>query len=77
MNRVEDKRKAILEATLRLISQNGFHGTAVSKVAKEAQVSTGSIYHYFAGKDDLINELYKEIKREKGKAFLCWDAFKR
>jgi AcrR family transcriptional regulator len=66
MARVDDKRAAILTATLRLISQNGFHGTAMSKVAKEAGVSAGIIYHYFDSKDELIDELYKEIKRNLG-----------
>ena len=68
MNQVEDKRTAILEATLRLISENGFHGAAMSKVAKEAGVSAGIIYHYFDSKDDLINELYKYIKQKFGEA---------
>ena len=63
MERVDDKRAAILAATLRLISKNGFHGTAMSKVAKEAGVSAGIIYHYFDSKDELMDELYKEIKR--------------
>ncbi len=66
MDQIEDKRIAILDATLRLISKNGFHGTAMSKVAKEAGVSAGIIYHYFAGKDDLMDELYKYIKRKFG-----------
>jgi AcrR family transcriptional regulator len=47
MDHVEDKRRAILAATLRLISKNGFHGTAMSRVAQEAGVSTGIISHYF------------------------------
>ena len=66
MDHVEDKRTAILNATLRLISQNGFHGTAMSKVAQEAGVSAGIIYHYFDSKDDLMDELYKDIKRRFG-----------
>jgi AcrR family transcriptional regulator len=66
MNQVDDKRTAILKATLRLISKNGFHGTAMSKVAKEAGVSAGIIYHYFDSKDDLMDELYREIKRNFG-----------
>ena len=66
MDHVEDKRQAILDATLRLISKNGFHGTAMSKVAQEARVSTGIIYHYFDSKNDLMNELYKHIKRNFG-----------
>jgi AcrR family transcriptional regulator len=68
MTQVEDKRAAILQATLRLISENGFHGTAMSKVAKEAGVSAGIIYHYFDSKDDLMDELYRDIKRNFGQA---------
>jgi AcrR family transcriptional regulator len=59
---VSDKRSAILETTLALISKRGFHNTPMSMIAKEADVSTGIIYHYFAGKEELILELYKEIK---------------
>jgi len=70
MEHVEDKRQAILDATLRLISKNGFHGTAMSKIAQEAGVSTGSIYHYFDSKDELIDELYKAIKRRSARAVL-------
>lgn len=59
---VSDKRSAILETTLDLISKRGFHNTPMSAIAKESGVSTGIIYHYFSGKEDLILELYKEIK---------------
>ncbi|MCB0187730.1 MAG: TetR/AcrR family transcriptional regulator, partial [Caldilineaceae bacterium] len=71
MTSVEDKRTAILNATLRLISRHGFHGTAMSKVAAEAGVSAGIIYHYFASKDDLIDELYITIKRKSAAATLA------
>jgi AcrR family transcriptional regulator len=71
MERVEDKRTAILDATLRLIAEKGFHGTAMSKVAKEAGVSAGIIYHYFSSKDDLIVELYKELKRKFADSILA------
>ena len=70
MTQVENKRSAILDATLRLISEFGFHGTAMSKVAKEAGVSAGIIYHYFESKDDLIDELYKDIKRNFAQVML-------
>lgn len=66
MTVVEDKRAAILAATLRLVSQNGFHGTAMSKVAREAGVSAGIIYHYFDSKDTLMVEVYKDIKQKFG-----------
>lgn len=71
MKHIEDKRTAILEATLRLIAEHGFHGTAMSKVAKEAGVSAGIIYHYFSSKDELIIELYKTLKRKSAEALLA------
>lgn len=61
---ISDKRAAILETTLDLISERGFHNTPMSMVTRESGVSTGTIYHYFASKDELIFELYKEIKLE-------------
>ena len=61
---VGDKRTAILYATLQLIAERGFHNTPMSMIAKESGVSTGIIYHYFENKDELIYELYREIKLE-------------
>src|SRR5690606_31556619 len=58
MDNVTDKKKAIFESTLELIKENGFHGTPMSLVAKNACVAAGTIYHYFKSKDELICELY-------------------
>lgn len=65
------KRDAVLEATLELISEHGFHGTAMSMIADRAGVGAGTIYRYFEGKEDLVTQLYLEIKREMGKAVLA------
>ena len=58
-----DKKTAIFAATLKLVAEYGFHGTSMSKVAKEANISPGTIYHYFQNKDDLILELFKACKK--------------
>jgi AcrR family transcriptional regulator len=62
MAQIKDKRKAIMNAALKLIAKNGFHGTSVSQIAAEAGVSVGTIYRYFESKDKLIDELYRSIK---------------
>jgi len=67
---VADKRSALLMTTLGLISERGFHNTPMSLIAETAGVSTGIIYHYFSSKEELINELYKEIKLETIQAML-------
>ena len=57
-----DKRKALLKATLSLINNNGFHAAPMSKIAKLAKVSPATIYIYFENKQDLVNQLYLEVK---------------
>ena len=57
-----DKRSAILDSALRLLSTRGLHDTPMSLISKESGVSVGNIYHHFPSKDELIFELYREIK---------------
>ena len=66
-----DKRDDILQATLRLISEQGFHGTPIAQIAQEANVGAGTIYRYFENKDVLIFELFVEIKRQFTQAMLA------
>jgi AcrR family transcriptional regulator len=57
-----EKRFALLNATLHLVNNNGFHDAPMSKIAKMAGVSPATIYIYFDNKQDLINQLYLENK---------------
>lgn len=59
---VNDKQKDLLAAALRLFVGNGFHGTPTSKIAKEAGVANGTLFHYYKTKEDLIVSLYIDIK---------------
>lgn len=56
-----DKRGAILAAALELFAENGFHGAPTSLIAERAGVGVGTIYRYFKDKDELIQELHKEL----------------
>lgn len=56
-----DKRQAILRATLELVAEQGFHGTPTSQIASNAGVGVGTIYRYFANKDELIEEIHTNI----------------
>jgi AcrR family transcriptional regulator len=60
--RVDDKRRLILDAALRVFAERGYHGTAVPEVAQTAKVSTGTLYHYFESKELLVNEVYRDAK---------------
>jgi len=55
-----DKRRAILDAAIRVFARQGFHSARVSDVAAEAGVAYGLVYHYFDSKDQMLNELFSE-----------------
>ncbi len=66
--KITDKKSALLNATLTLVNNHGFHNTPMSKIAKLAGVSPATIYLYFEHKQDLINSLYLEVKKSFSKS---------
>ena len=60
--RTQDKKAAVFVAALELIAEQGFTGAPMSQIAERADVGVGTIYRYFAGKEDLVNALYLDIK---------------
>jgi AcrR family transcriptional regulator len=60
----EDKRNAILDAATRLFAERGLAAAPTSEISKLAGVAEGTLFTYFATKDDLINSLYRAIKLE-------------
>ena len=57
-----DKRNALINATIELVNNNGFHAMPMSKIAKMACVSPATIYLYYENKQDLVNKTYLEVK---------------
>ncbi len=55
-----DRRDDILKASLHLFAEKGFHGTSMRDIAKEADITEGLIYHYFASKRDLFRAIIEE-----------------
>jgi TetR/AcrR family transcriptional regulator, fatty acid metabolism regulator protein len=50
----EARRRAILEAAVRVFARKGAHATRVGDIAAEAGVSHGLLYHYFSSKDEVL-----------------------
>lgn len=57
-----DKKGKIIETALKLFVDNGFHGTATSKIAQEAGIANGTLFNYFKTKDELVIALYLSVK---------------
>ena len=66
----EEKKEALFEATIKVVNEIGFASSSVSKIAKEAGVSSSTLYVYHENKDDLIKSTYLDVKRRIAKAFL-------
>ena len=62
---MSDKRTQIIEASIDLFARDGFWNTPTSKITKHAGVSTGTLFNYFDSKDNLIDEVYLQLKQEQ------------
>ncbi|MDP4300851.1 TetR/AcrR family transcriptional regulator [Leptothrix discophora] len=58
----EEKLKAIAQATLDLVEQAGLSGLTMPAIARRAGVATGTLYVYYASKDELLTALYEQAK---------------
>jgi AcrR family transcriptional regulator len=61
--RSPEKRTAILEAAVHEIAETGL-GAPTAKIAQRAGIAAGTLFTYFASKEELLNELYLELKIE-------------
>lgn len=53
-NRSGHSRDAILAAARKLFAEQGFEGTSLRQVAREAGVDPAMVHHFFQGKDDVF-----------------------
>lgn len=61
--RSPEKRSAILQAAVYEIAEAGL-GAPTAKIASRAGIASGTLFTYFATKEELLNELYLELKLE-------------
>jgi len=57
---VEDKRRQLLDAAVRVFARKGFHASRVGDIAEEAGVAHGLLYHYFDSKDEVLEAIFRE-----------------
>jgi len=56
----KNKKAKILESSLALFSQKGYHASTIEEIAKAAGVGKGSVYNYFESKESLLKALIFE-----------------
>ena len=55
--RDEQKREQILDTATKLFSQHGYHATSVQDIVASSGLSVGTIYLYFANKEEIFDAL--------------------
>lgn len=65
----QEKKKHIFQIAIHLFAENGYEQTTIRQICTEAEITTGSFYHFFGDKLGLIKELYIDMQ-EVGAAYL-------
>lgn len=55
----EIARSNILQASIKVFTDKGFHGATMNEIAAEVGVSKGTLYTYFKSKEDILNEIWQ------------------
>lgn len=50
----EEKVNRIMQATLEVLSRNGYENTTINEIADAAKMSRGLLHYYFKDKEDLV-----------------------
>lgn len=62
--KMEVRKEQILKAAERSFAQKGFHESTIAEIAKEAEVSEGTIYEYFSSKEGLLFSIPEAFTRK-------------
>jgi TetR/AcrR family transcriptional regulator len=64
------QRGEILETALGLFSEKGFHNVSMQQIAKQAEFGVGTLYKFFANKQDLYKILIMETAEKWQRAVI-------
>jgi TetR/AcrR family transcriptional regulator, fatty acid metabolism regulator protein len=58
-DRQADRRRQILDASVKVFATKGFHASRVGDIAEEAGIAYGLVYHYYKSKEDLLETIFR------------------
>jgi AcrR family transcriptional regulator len=70
-----DTRSRIIVAAMELFWEKGFNSTSVADILSRSQVNSGSLYHFFPGKQDVLIGVLEAYRDGIGETLLApaWD----
>src|SRR5918993_682032 len=70
-----DTRGRIIQAAMELLWLKGYGSTSIADILSRSQVNSGSLYHFFPGKQDLLIAVLEAYRDGIGPMLLepAWD----
>ncbi|ADP84537.1 TetR/AcrR family transcriptional regulator [Pseudofrankia inefficax] len=62
--RGDQTRQRLIDATLRCVAEVGYARATIRQIARTAGMTSGSLYHYFPNKGELVKETFREIAQQ-------------
>ncbi|OBH41766.1 TetR/AcrR family transcriptional regulator [Mycobacterium sp. E183] len=59
----EQTRTRIITAAMRTVAEMGYSRTTIREIARAADMTSGSLYHYFPNKSELLGAAVEDIER--------------
>lgn len=56
---MNEKRKMIIDAALKLFAAKGYHSTSIQEIVEKCEIAKGSFYNYFKSKEELLISIFK------------------
>ena len=69
-----EKKQIIIDTAKQLFCQNSYYNTTTNEIAKQAGLSIGTLYSYFADKEDILLEILEQYNAHFNHAFDFMDA---
>lgn len=60
LEEMNKRKQRIINAALETLQENSIEEVSMRKIAAKAGLTTGAIYHFYKGKDDLLFDVMKE-----------------
>ena len=59
--RNNDNEEKIMDAALKVVSQNTISGTRTAMIAEEAGMTPSNLHYYYKSKDEILNDLRTKV----------------
>lgn len=60
-SRGEDTRRRVIAATMRCVAEMGYARATIREIARAADMTSGSLYHYFPNKAEIVRATYLDV----------------